>query len=178
MFDWGAKAVSEIIENNRTFGLQDALACIQSRPWLIDGFDAWLTRLKVWQLFIYLKKQILILLIFLIQGPPHRCAVIFVDNSGVDIVLGVMPFARELLQRNTQVMLCANSGPSLNDITVVELEEVVRKCCDECNILRQSYQSNQLTVHSNGHSSPCLDMRQISSGQCARMCNEFCKNRF
>ena len=30
-------------------------------------------------------------------------AVIFVDNSGADIILGIMPFARELLRRGTQV---------------------------------------------------------------------------
>ena len=53
-----------------------------ARPWLIDGLDEWVDRLK---------------------GPPHKCAAIFVDNSGIDIVLGVLPFARELLQRGTKV---------------------------------------------------------------------------
>jgi len=28
---------------------------------------------------------------------------IFVDNSGADIILGVLPFARELLRRGSQV---------------------------------------------------------------------------
>jgi hypothetical protein len=49
---------------------------------LVDGLDEWLDRLT---------------------GPPHKCAAIFVDNSGIDIVLGVLPFARELLQRGTKV---------------------------------------------------------------------------
>lgn len=40
---------------------------------------------------------------FLLQGPPHKCALFFVDNSGVDIILGVMPFVRELLSRGTEV---------------------------------------------------------------------------
>lgn len=53
-----------------------------ARPWLVDGLDEWLDRLK---------------------GPPHKCAAIFVDNSGIDIVLGILPFARELLQRGTKV---------------------------------------------------------------------------
>lgn len=39
----------------------------------------------------------------LLQGPPHKCALFFVDNSGVDIILGVMPFVRELLSRGTEV---------------------------------------------------------------------------
>lgn len=32
-------------------------------------------------------------------------AVIFVDNSGADVILGVLPFARELLRRGTMVCL-------------------------------------------------------------------------
>lgn len=55
-----------------------------ARPWLVDGLDEWLNRLK---------------------GPPHKCAAVFVDNSGIDIVLGVLPFARELLQRGTKVIV-------------------------------------------------------------------------
>jgi type II pantothenate kinase len=53
---------------------------------LVDGLDAWLDRLK---------------------GPPHKCAAIFVDNSGIDIVLGILPFARDLLQRGTKVIILA-----------------------------------------------------------------------
>ena len=30
---------------------------------------------------------------------------IFVDNSGADIILGILPFARELLRRGAQVPL-------------------------------------------------------------------------
>lgn len=37
------------------------------------------------------------------SGAPHKCAAIFVDNSGVDVVLGILPFARDLLQRGTKV---------------------------------------------------------------------------
>lgn len=47
IFDWGALAVAEILENNESFGLNDALKKIQPRPWLIDGFDAWIKRLEV-----------------------------------------------------------------------------------------------------------------------------------
>lgn len=47
MFDWGAQAVSDILEKEDSFGLQEALSSIQSRPWLIDNLDTWLNRLKV-----------------------------------------------------------------------------------------------------------------------------------
>ncbi len=43
--------------------------------------------------------------LFALQGPPHKLAVIFVDNSGVDIILGMFPFVRELLSRGTKVNL-------------------------------------------------------------------------
>lgn len=47
IFDWGALVVSQILENDQSFGLKDAMKQIQRRPWLIDGFDAWLKRLEV-----------------------------------------------------------------------------------------------------------------------------------
>lgn len=47
---------------------------------------------------------------FLLQGPPHKCALFFVDNSGVDIILGVIPFVRELLSRGTEVRNCNDSS--------------------------------------------------------------------
>jgi hypothetical protein len=51
-------------------------------------------------------------------GPAYQMAVIFVDNSGPDIVLGIIPFARYLLRKGTRVILAANTIPALNDITV------------------------------------------------------------
>lgn len=36
---------------------------------------------------------------------PHKRALLFVDNSGADIVLGMLPLARELLRRGTEVNL-------------------------------------------------------------------------
>lgn len=42
----------------------------------------------------------LVLTYYLIQ---YFQAIIFVDNSGADIILGILPFARELLRRGTEV---------------------------------------------------------------------------
>lgn len=101
--------------------------------------------------------------IFFLQGEPHKCAVIFVDNSGVDIILGVIPFARELLKRGTKVILCANSAPSLNDITSEELISVIEKCCNECQIIKNAYEIRKnLIIFGNGQIGPCLDMRTLS----------------
>ena len=57
---------------------------------------------------IWLSRGVMILqdfhIISTLQGPPHKLAVVFVDNSGVDIILGMFPFIRELLSRGTKVM--------------------------------------------------------------------------
>jgi hypothetical protein len=37
---------------------------------------------------------------------PHKRALLFVDNSGADVVLGMLPLARELLRRGTEVTAC------------------------------------------------------------------------
>lgn len=43
MFDWGAQAVTDIID----LGIHEALQKIQKRPWLYDGLDKWLDKLEV-----------------------------------------------------------------------------------------------------------------------------------
>ena len=54
------------------------------RPWAIDHFDdlkeAWLS-----------------------GSPAYSKAVVFVDNSGADIILGVIPLAREMIRHGTRV---------------------------------------------------------------------------
>jgi type II pantothenate kinase len=46
----------------------------------------------------------------------------FLDNSGADLVLGMLPFARVLLKQGTKVVLAANTSPSVNDITVTSTD--------------------------------------------------------
>ncbi|KAH8297956.1 hypothetical protein KR018_002761 [Drosophila ironensis] len=145
MFDWGAQAVANILEQDANFGLHAALERIEQRPWLLDNLDEWLRRLK---------------------GEPHKCAVVFVDNSGVDVVLGVLPFARELLKRGTKVLLCANSEPSLNDVTSQELGALLDECARECEVLGQAWSGKRLLVYANGQSGPCLDMRTLPAELC------------
>lgn len=99
------------------------------------------------------------------QGPSHNCAVIFVDNSGVDFILGMLPFSRELLNRGTKIIFCANKEPTLNDITVQEMDTVLRQCCDKCNIIKKAYETRQILILPNGQNSACLDLRHISPGK-------------
>ncbi|KAH8308272.1 hypothetical protein KR059_009772 [Drosophila kikkawai] len=145
MFDWGAQAISNILEQDSNFGLHSALDRIEKRPWLLDNLDNWLKRLK---------------------GQPHKCAVVFVDNSGVDVVLGILPFVRGLLKRGTKVLLCANSEPALNDVTSRELRSLLDECSRECEILAEAWSKGQLLVYANGQTGPCLDMRTLPQELC------------
>ena len=76
-----------------------------------------------------------------------------------------MPFARELLIRGSKVLLCANTEPSLNDITVPELNDVIKKCSQECAIIAEAVDQERLLVYGNGQNGPCLDMRKLSPGK-------------
>ncbi|CAG5127707.1 unnamed protein product [Candidula unifasciata] len=140
VFDWGAKAVTDILESQE-FTLEDAQMKLQSRPWLYDDFDSWLDRVS--------------------QPKPFKCAVIFCDNSGVDIILGIFPFTRQLLSLGTHVILCANSHPSLNDVVYSELLLIVKKASEICPILTSALKNGELIVMESGQASPCLDLRLI-----------------
>lgn len=148
MFDWGAQAVATLMETT-DFGFAEAQAKIPGRPWLQDDLDDWIERLKT--------------------GPPHKCAAIFVDNSGVDIVLGILPFARDLLQRGTKVILCANSMPALNDVTYPELVVTLRDAAKICKVIRQALKENRLFAMETAQASPCLDLSRLNLDLCLAM---------
>ncbi|RVW53107.1 Pantothenate kinase 2 [Vitis vinifera] len=158
---------------------------------------------------------------------PHKRALLFVDNSGADVILGMLPLARELLRRGTEglrwcrpymerdsdgaspalqhlifetkygssihkVVLVANSLPALNDVTAMELPDIVAEAAkgtdssgpQHCDILRRAAEAGGLLVDAmvniqdgskdslssvplmvveNGCGSPCIDLRQVSS---------------
>lgn len=99
-----------------------------------------------------------------LKGDPHVCAALFADNSGFDIVLGVLPFVRELLLRKSKVILVANSRPSLNDVTYVELLELIVDASKHCEIIDKSYKNGSLLIRENGQSGVCLNFLTLSKG--------------
>lgn len=137
MFDWGAKEVAALLEK-KNFGFDEALSKIPSRPWLVDSLDKWVERLK---------------------GPKHKCAAIFVDNSGLDVILGVLPFARELVKRGTEVILCSNSAPALNDVTHTEMLVILKHVANICPIMKEAQEKGVLIAMETGQTGPCLDLR-------------------
>lgn len=47
VFDWGAKAVVEILEVKDDFSLSHAMGTIQKRPWFHDNLDEWINKVEV-----------------------------------------------------------------------------------------------------------------------------------
>ncbi|XP_024937354.1 pantothenate kinase 4 isoform X2 [Cephus cinctus] len=148
MFDWGAQEVVTLMETTN-FGFKEAQEQIPGRPWLQDCLDDWINRLQ--------------------EDRPHKCAAIFVDNSGVDIVLGILPFARDLLQRGTKVILCANSTPALNDVTYPELVVTLRDAAKVCRVIKKAIKENRLLAMETAQAGPCLDLSRLNLDLCLAM---------
>lgn len=139
IFDLGSAQLAEVFSKD---GMSFLASCqnLVSRPWVIDDLDAF--KLK-WS-----KKS-------------WRKAVIFVDNSGADIILGILPFARELLRRGTQVVLAANELPSINDVTYTELFEIISKLKDENGKL-MGVDISKLLIVNSGNDLPVIDLTRVS----------------
>ena len=66
---------------------------------------------------------------------------------GADIVLGMLPLAREMLRMGTEVVLCANHLPAINDITATELEELIETVAEICPTLKVNKSSCHTVQH-------------------------------
>jgi len=139
LFDMGAKASAERFAD-RDVPFDEALAQLPPRPWLVDDLD----RLAAWLLAGR-------------RGGPRR-AVIFADNAGPDAVLGVLPFARFLVKADADVILAANDRPSLNDVTVHELRDLLTRVCE----IDRAFRSPRLSVVGSGCGAPLIDLGEVS----------------
>lgn len=170
IFDWGSRACVDLYHKGTIIEIYRMSRKKMQRPWRVDDFDMFKERM----LGSGDKRPL-----------PHKRALLFVDNSGADIVLGMLPLARELLRRGTEVVLVANSLPALNDVTAMELPDIVAEAAKHCEILRRAAEAGGLLVDAminiqdgskedspsvpplmvveNGCGSPCIDLRQVSS---------------
>jgi len=144
IFDLGAAASAALFGEGGCDFASTKEKGIKARPWCVDDFDA-------------LKARWLC-------GAPHKKAIMFVDNSGADIVLGMIPLARELLRRGTHVVIAANSVPSINDITAIELEEQIIPALVDLGdvILSPAIADGRLRVVASGSDMPVIDLRYLS----------------
>ncbi|KAH9617237.1 hypothetical protein KSS87_011115 [Heliosperma pusillum] len=146
IFDWGSRACVELYHKGTIIEIYRMSRKKMQRPWRVDDFDM----LKERMLGSGTKKL-----------PPHKRALLFVDNSGADVVLGMLPLARELLRRGTEVVLVANSLPALNDVTAMELPDIVAEAAKayilsknfrltfimlSCDIIRRAAEAGGLLV--------------------------------
>lgn len=170
IFDWGSRACVDLYHKGTIIEIYRMSRKKMQRPWRVDDFDLFKERI----LGSGDKKP-----------APHKRALLFVDNSGADVILGMLPLARELLRRGTEVVLVANSLPALNDVTAMELPDIVAEAAKHCDILRRAAEAGGLLVDAminiqdaskensvsavplmvveNGCGSPCIDLRQVSS---------------
>ncbi|MCB9838142.1 MAG: DUF89 family protein [Phycisphaeraceae bacterium] len=137
LFDMGAPKTAARFHDNPRLGFDRLLSEVSPRPWLHE-------------------PPLL---------PPlddRRCAVIFVDNAGGDVVLGVLPLARELLRRGSRVILAASELPVLNDVTAGELTALRA----QAQRIDSAFESGSLRICSTGTGTPLIDLSAISPALC------------
>lgn len=168
IFDWGSRACVELYHKGTIIEIYRMSRNKMHRPWRVDDFDSFKERM----------------LAFSDKKPRYKRALLFVDNSGADVVLGMLPLAREFLRNGTEVVLVANSLPAINDITAMELPDIIAEAAKHCDVIRGAAEAGgllmdaminiqdgskdnsssvPLMVVENGSGSPCIDLRQVSS---------------
>ncbi len=137
IFDMGAEATAKAYLNSGPdfFETRKTLA---ARPWLIDDFEALTDRI--------------------LRGPRHRKAVFFIDNAGSDFLLGAVPMMRWLAMRGTEVILAANERPTLNDMTIHDVNTWWPKIL----AVESSLADLPITRVSTGTGEPLIDLMEVS----------------
>lgn len=141
IFDLGCAATTDMYHQDGIsfHGTREKLL---PRPWVIDCLEQLLDRLTT---------------------HTYHQAVLFVDNAGADVVLGMLPLARELLKRGTSVVVAANSLPSINDITAAELDAMLPLLCQADCTLCKGVSSGKLKVVASGNDLPVIDLTKLST---------------
>lgn len=153
IFDMGAEHTQKMFEGTAEDSAPDFSAVrskLKPRPWRHDALDRWSSRLR---------------------DKPYQAAVLFIDNAGPDVVLGMIPFARDLIRRGTTVILTANTEPSLNDVTHEELMGLIQQVADIDPLTRNALQNKQLRLIESGNGAPLIDLSRVSP-QLAEVCQK------
>ncbi len=144
IFDLGSTATMGYAEERVDFVA--ALERTKGRPWAVDDFD----------------ELAAILPTSAASPAPWGKAVVFVDNTGADFTLGVMPFVRELAAHGTQIVLAANELPTLNDVTADEAVGILRQLADLDDELASYISAGLFEVVSTGNDIPLIDLAEVS----------------
>lgn len=141
-FDLGAK---ETTEQHARGGLDffQTLNELPARPWFVDNVDVIAAR-------------------FGRGACAYRKAIYFVDNAGADVVLGALPIARHLAAIGCNVVLAANDQPSLNDVTVVELDQLLASAAELDKQFAEHLRAGRIATTGTGCDCPLIDLADVS----------------
>lgn len=139
IFDLGCAGTTAMYESGEA-DFHRVRTRLPARPWCVDDFDR-------------LARRFTAVL--------HEKAVVFVDNAGADVLLGMVPFARHLLQRGTRVVLTANTNPALNDITHAELVPLIGRIAGFDGVYRRALDSGRLELVPSGNGIPLIDLSRV-----------------
>jgi len=142
LFDLGADATADLHARGGV-DFHRARERLLDTPWRVDDLAAVEAR---WQ-----------------RRPPWRSVLVFVDNAGGDVVLGVIPLARALLERGTRVVLSANSSPALNDVTHDELSLLLERAATLDARIADALAAGSLRAVPSGNGLPLLHLGRLGS---------------
>ncbi|GAX75016.1 hypothetical protein CEUSTIGMA_g2462.t1 [Chlamydomonas eustigma] len=168
IFDLGAVASAELFnKNGAANSFSETRQKLLPRPWAVDDLDAILLRIcgdirsnlqcgaegsSVQDSSNGLP----------VTSSVYNKVLLFVDNAGSDLVLGMLPLAREFIKLGTEVALVANRGPTINDITYRELLPLVQEAAGRDSVLREALDSSRLKVVCSGSDLPVIDLSVVS----------------
>ena len=185
VFDLGA-AASAARHADGDGGFEATRAGLKRRPWCVDHLDAfrdaWLasatdtSSLKKTDDVSSKTSRV----VSSFPSPWKKC-VLFVDNAGADVVLGMLPLCRELLRGGAEVVLAANERPSINDVTARELRALLPRVAEaerlgfsggftknenenaSLGVFQRALDANTLVVVSSGSDLPVIDLSRVSA---------------
>jgi len=137
LFDLGVTETTALFRGGEpTFA--EMQARVPARPWRYDDLDAAST--------------------FFTSTPPD-CTVVFADNAGADMILGVVPFVRQVLdaKEDARVIIAANERPSLNDVTASEVEALIQALASYDVMVPK----DRIRVLSTGTAAPLIDLSNV-----------------
>lgn len=137
IFDMGVPATAQRMME-KTLSFLHTRDNLPRRPWLVDELDIFARRM--------------------LAGPVHHKAVLFVDNAGADFVLGMLPLARYLAGRGTEVLIVGNELPTLNDMTLRDMQEI----WPEILSAEPSLARLPIRLLSSGTGAPLIDLSAVS----------------
>ena len=148
LFDLGSADTAAAFSRGES-GFESAKQRLKPRPWLLDDVDTLVDALGQSQ-----------------SSPRYDKAILFVDNAGADVLLGMVPLARALLRAGVrEVVMAANEIYAINDVTFEELKELMPRAAnaDPSGDLARALADGRWRAVSSGSDLPVIDLRGVSA---------------